>query len=88
MLRPYVVPHERLEEGVSARRRQRVEPQLGVGGLAAPAVLVLRAVVDQHEALGGREALDQRIEQGLRFGIDPVQILEHQQQGLHLAFTQ
>ena len=88
MLRPYVVPQERLEECLSARRRQRVEPQLGVIGLAPPAVLILWPVVDQQQEPGRREALDQRIEQGLRFGIDPVQILEHQQQGLHLAFTQ
>jgi len=79
MLRPYVVPQERLEEGVSARRRQRVEPELGIGGLTPPAVLVLRAVVDQQEDPSGGEALDQRIEQGLRFGIDPVQILKDQQ---------
>ena len=83
-----VVPQQGLQELVGARRRQRVEPQLRVVGLAAPAVLVLRAVVDQEQEPGRRQALDQAVEQGLRLGIDPVQILEDQQQRLHLAFAQ
>ncbi len=36
-----VVPEQGLQEFVGAGRRQRVEPQLGVVGLAAPAVLIL-----------------------------------------------
>ena len=43
-----VVPQQGLEECIRARRRQRVEPELGVVGLAAPAMLVLRAVIDQQ----------------------------------------
>ena len=69
-------------------RRQRVEPELGVEGFAAPAVLVLGAVVDQQEHPGGRQALDQQIEHGLRLGVDPVQVFEDQEQGLHLALAQ
>ena len=83
-----VVPQQGLEEFVGARRRQRVEPQLRVVGLAAPAVLVLRAVVDQEEDAGGGQALDQAVEQGLGLGVDPVQVFEDQEQGLHLAFAQ
>ena len=83
-----VVPQQGLEEFVGARSGQRIEPQLRVGGFTAPAVLILRAVVDQEQEPGGRQALDQAIEQGLRLGIDPVQIFEHQQQRLHLAFAQ
>ena len=83
-----VVPQQRLEECVGARRRQRVEPQLRVVGLAAPAVLVLRAVVDQQQEPGRRQALDQAVEQGLGLGIDPVQVLEDQEQRLRLAFAQ
>ena len=56
--------------------------------LAAPAVLILRPIVDQQQEVGRRQALDQAVEQGLRLGVDPVQVLEHQQQGLHLAFPQ
>ena len=47
-----VIPQQRLEEFVGAGRRQRVEPQLRVVGLAAPAVLVLRAIVDQQQEPG------------------------------------
>ena len=83
-----VVPQQGLQECLGARRRQRVEPQLRVVGLAAPAVLVLRAVVDQQQEPGRRQALDQAVEQGLRLGIDPVQILKDQQQRLHLALAQ
>ena len=83
-----VVPQQGLQELVGTRRGQRVEPELRVVGLAAPAVLVLRAVVDQEQEPGRRQALDQAVEQGLGLGIDPVQILKDQQQRLHLAFAQ
>ena len=77
-----------MQEFVGTHGWQRVEPELGVVGLAAPAVLVLRAIVDQQQQPGGGQALDQAVEQGLGLGVDPVQILEHQQQRLHLAFAQ
>ena len=82
-----VVPQQRLEECVRTRGRQRVEPELAVVGLAAPAMLVLRPVVDQQQELGRRHALDQAVEEGLGLGIDPVQVLKDQQQRLHLAFA-
>ena len=83
-----VIPQQGLQELVRAGRRQRVEPQLRVVGLAAPAVLVLRAIVDQEQEAGRGQALDQAVEQGLGLRIDPVQVLEDQQQRLHLAFAQ
>ena len=81
-----VVPHEGVQESVGAHRGQRVKPELGIVRLAAPAVLVLRAIVDQQQESGRRQALDEAVEQGLRLGIDPVQILKDQEQGLHLDF--
>jgi hypothetical protein len=51
-------------------------------------VLVLGAIVDQQQEPGGRDTLDQAVEQGLGLSIDPVQIFEHQQQRLHLTFAQ
>src|SRR5262249_46899095 len=42
-------PQEGLQELVGPRRRQWIQPQLRVVGLAAPAVLILRAIVDQEE---------------------------------------
>ena len=56
--------------------------------LAAPAVLVLGPIVDQEQQPGRRQALDEAVEQRLRLGINPVQILKDQQQGLHLTFAQ
>ena len=86
--RPGVVPQQGLEELFSALWGQRVKPELGVVGLAAPGVLVLRAIIDEQEEAGRRQALDQAIEQRLCLRIDPVQVLEHQQQRLHLTLAQ
>ena len=35
-----------------------------------------------------REALHQTVEEGLGLGVDPVQVLEDQEQGLDLALAQ
>ena len=51
-------------------------------------MLVLRPIVHQQQQAGRGQALDEAIEEGLCLGINPVQILEHQQQGLHLTFAQ
>ena len=72
---------------VGAGRWQRVQAQLRVVGLTPPAVLVLGAIVDQQEEPRGRQALDQTVQQRLRLGVNPVQVLKDQQQGLHLAFA-
>ncbi len=82
------VPYKGLQECIGTGGRQRIQAQLRGGGLTAPGVLILGAVVDQEQEPGRRQALDQAVEQGLGFGIDPVQILTHQQQRLHLAFAQ
>ena len=58
------------------RGGQRIEPQLRVVGLAAPAVLILGAIVDQEQDLGRGQTLNQAIEQDLRLAVDPVQILK------------
>ena len=77
-----------MEKFFSACWRQRVEPELRVVGLAAPAVLVLRAVVHDQQDAGRRQTVDQAVEQGLRLSVEPVQVFKDQQQGLHLAFAQ
>ena len=51
-------------------------------------MLVLRAVVDQEEDASRGQALHQAIEERLGLGVDPVQVLEHQQEGLSLALAQ
>ena len=68
--------------------RQRVEPELRVVGLAAPAVLVLGPVVDEQQQPRRRQALDQAVEQRLGLGVDPVQVLEHHEERLHLALAE
>ena len=82
------MPQQGLEQDVRTRLGERVEPELRVIRFTAPAVLILRAVVDQEEHPGGRQALNEQIEHGLRLAIDPVQIFEDQQQGLYLTFAQ
>jgi hypothetical protein len=51
-------------------------------------VLIFGAIIDQQQQAGRGQALDQAVQQGLRFGVDPVQILKDQQQGLRLALAQ
>jgi hypothetical protein len=51
-------------------------------------VLVFGPVIDQQQDAGRGQAVDETVEQGLRLGIDPVQILKDQQQWLHLALAQ
>ena len=43
---------------------------------------VLRPVVGEEKKSCGREALDQAVQDRLRFGIDPVEILEDHEEGL------
>ena len=50
-------------------------------------MLVLGTVVDQEEQAGRRQPLNQAVQEGLRLGIDPVQVFEDQQQRLHLTFA-
>ena len=59
-----------------------------VVGLAAPAVLILRAVVDQQQQAGRGQTVDEQVEEGLRFRVDPVQVFKDQQQRLRLALAQ
>ena len=83
-----VMAEERIEERMGAVRRQRVEAELTVGRLVAPGVLVLGAIVDQQAEPRGREGLDEAVEERLRLGIDPLEVLEHEKQGLDLGFTE
>ena len=51
-------------------------------------MLVLGPVVDEQEDSGRGQTLDQAVEQGLRLGIDPVQVLEDHEQRLPLALPE
>ena len=83
-----VGPSKRQEQLAGALGRQGVQAELGVVALAAPAMLVLRPVVDQQEHPGGGQALDQAVEERLRLGVDPVEVLEDHEQRLPLALSQ
>ena len=48
-------------------------------------MLVLGAIVDQEQQAGCGEALNQAVQEGLGLGVDPVQVLEDQEQGLDLT---
>jgi hypothetical protein len=50
-------------------------------------VCVFRAIVHQQDDARAREALHQTVEERLRLAIDPVQVLEDQEQRLHLALA-
>ena len=51
-------------------------------------MMVLGPVVDQQEEPGRGQALHQAVEQGLRLGIDPVQVLENDEDRLPLALPE
>jgi hypothetical protein len=51
-------------------------------------VLVLGAIIDQKEQARCRQALHQAVQQGLRLGIDPMQIFKDHEHRLHLTFPQ
>ena len=87
-LQPRVVTQEGTQELARTLGRERVEPELAVVGFAPPAVLVLGPVVDEQEEPGRGQTLDQAIEQGLRLGIDPVQVLEDHEERLPLALPE
>ena len=51
-------------------------------------MLVLGTVVYQDQEAGGRDALHQAVQERLSLGVDPVQVLEHHQERLHLTLSQ
>src|SRR5262249_13577972 len=83
-----LLPQEVAEQFQGILRPQGVEPQLDVRGLAPPAMLVLRAVGDEQEQPRRGQALHQAVEEGLGLRIDPMQVLAHQEERLHLALAQ
>jgi hypothetical protein len=81
-LEPGALAEQPPEELLGTLGWQRVEAELTVVGLAAPAVLILGAIVDQEAQPGCREARDEGVEEHLSLGVDPVEILEHEEHRL------
>ena len=57
------VSQQRREQRVRLLRPQRIEPQLGVVGFAAPAVLVLGPVIHQQQEAGGGDPVAEEVSQ-------------------------
>src|SRR5215467_2071518 len=74
-----LVADQRAQKLLGACGRQRIDAQLPVTGLAAPAVAIFRPVVHRQHHGGGRHRVDEIVEEGLRLGVDPVQVLEHEE---------
>jgi hypothetical protein len=85
---PGIVAEERIQHLSGALGRERVQPHLAVGRLAAPGVLVLGTVIHEQQHARPPEALDQAVEQRLRLTVDPVEILEDQEERLFLCFPE
>jgi hypothetical protein len=83
-----IIPEERPQQLVGVLRGQWVEPQLAVVGLAAPRVLVIRPIVHEEKSPSGGETLDEPVEQRLGLGIDPVKILEDDEDRLDLTLAE
>src|SRR5206468_1548327 len=58
------------------------QPELGVVGLTAPLLPILRPVVHQEENTGTGHTLTQGVEKALRLRINPVQIFKDQDKRL------
>ena len=86
-LKSRIVPEQGLEKFLGALGREGGDAQLPIAGLASPAVLVFGSIVHQEQYTRGGQTLHEAVQEGLRLGIDPVQVLEHQQQRLDLALT-
>ena len=76
------------EQLVGALRRERVDPKLGVVGLAPPTVAVLGPVVHEQQERAAGQALHEGVEERLGLRVDPVQVLEHEKKRLDLALAQ
>ena len=87
-LQARIVSQNRLEQFLGALGQQWVNPQLAIVRLAAPTMPVFRPVVDEKEKRCSGQAIDQAVQERLGLRIDPMQILEDQEQRLNLTLAQ
>ena len=80
-----VVTQQGVEQVLSAVGFERTNSYLGVVGLRMPVVLIIGPIAHKQQNAGQGQALNEVVENCLGLGIDPVQILEHDQQRLNLA---
>src|SRR5262245_49358767 len=74
-----IVSEQARQQGLGALAPQRIDAELAIISPATPAMPVFGPVVDEKEHGSGWQALDGPYEEGLRLGVDPVQVLEDQQ---------
>lgn len=76
---------EDTEQRPGALGGKRLGAELSVERLGHPAVLVLRAIVDEEQDSRGGQRVHQAVEEGLGLRIAPVEVFDHEQQRLDLA---
>ena len=64
------------------------EPQLGVVRLLSPLMAVFGPIVHQQQDLSRGDTLTQRVEELLRFAVNPMQVFKDQDQGLFPTLAQ
>ena len=77
-----------MKQFLRAPAGQRIDPELAIVGLAAPAVTVFGTIADEEQHRGGRQALDHALEDGLRLAVEPMEILHHEHEGLGATLAQ
>jgi hypothetical protein len=77
-----------LEQLVGALRHERVDPKLAVIRLAPPAVAILGTIIHGQQDRRCWQTIHESIDHILAFGIDPVHVVENEQQRLDAALTQ
>jgi hypothetical protein len=83
-----IVAEECIKQLAGALGRQRVQPHLAVGRLAAPGMLVFGAVIHEQQQVRRPEAIDQAVQQRLRLAVDPVEVLEYHKERMLARFPQ
>src|SRR5262249_22318500 len=80
-------PEQGLEQCLGALRWQWIDAELSIICLTPPALPVLGSIVHDEQQSGCGQTLHDTVEERLGLRVDPVQILEHQQQRLDLALS-
>ena len=75
------------EQGLGGVGRQAIHAQLRVERLTPPAVTILGSIGDHEQDVSGRHRVHELIERHLGIGVDPVQVLEGNDDGAGLALT-
>ena len=83
-----VVAEQLPQELLGVLRGQGFDAEVPVVRLAAPRVLVLGPVADDQQEARRGQAVDQGVQQRPRLGVDPVQVLDHDDDRLHLTLPE